>query len=89
MVATPDKQWGESPCAFVTLRQGVDKLSSEQQLAEDIVKFCRSKLPAYWVPISVVFGALPKTGTEKIQKHLLRTRAKEMGPVGMVTKSKL
>lgn len=40
MVATPDKQWGESPCAFVTLTQGVDKLSSEQQLAEDIVKFC-------------------------------------------------
>ncbi|KAF7847328.1 hypothetical protein BT93_L3082 [Corymbia citriodora subsp. variegata] len=48
---------------------------------EDIMKFCREKLPAYWVPKSVVFGPLPKTATGKIQKHLLRAKAKEMGPV--------
>ncbi|XP_059652766.1 acetate--CoA ligase CCL3-like [Cornus florida] len=80
VVARPDEQWGESPCAFVTLKPGVDK-SDEHRLAEDIMKFCRSKMPAYWVPKSVVFGPLPKTATGKIQKHLLRTKAKKMGPV--------
>ncbi|CAK9138923.1 unnamed protein product [Ilex paraguariensis] len=78
VVARPDERWGESPCAFVTLKQGVDK-SDEQRLAEDIMKFSRSKMPTYWVPKSVVFGPLPKTATGKIQKHLLRSKAKEMG----------
>ncbi|XP_015899991.3 acetate--CoA ligase CCL3 [Ziziphus jujuba] len=85
VVSRPDEQWGESPCAFVSLKPNVDK-SNEQRLAEDIMKFCRSKMPAYWVPKSVVFGPLPKTATGKIQKHLLRARAKEIGPV---RKSKL
>ncbi|KAF8041672.1 hypothetical protein BT93_A0313 [Corymbia citriodora subsp. variegata] len=80
VVARPDARWGESPCAFVTLKPGVDK-SDERRLAEDIMKFCREKMPAYWVPKSVVFGPLPKTATGKIQKHLLRAKAKEMGPV--------
>ncbi|XP_058083176.1 acetate--CoA ligase CCL3 [Magnolia sinica] len=80
VVARPDEQWGESPCAFVTLKPGIDA-SDERQLADDIMKFCRAKMPAYWVPKSVVFGPLPKTATGKIQKHLLRTKAKEMGPV--------
>lgn len=85
VVARADERWGESPCAFVTLKPGVDK-SNEQQLAEDIMKFCRAKMPACWVPKSVVFGPLPKTSTGKIQKHVLRAKAKEMGPV---RKSKL
>ncbi|GMP57035.1 hypothetical protein CsSME_00021290 [Camellia sinensis var. sinensis] len=82
VVARPDKRWGETPCAFVTLKPGFDK-SNEQKLAEDIMKFCRSKLPAYWVPKSVVFGPLPKTATGKVQKHLLRAKAKEMGSVSV------
>lgn len=82
VVARPDKRWGETPCAFVTLKPGFDK-PNEQKLAEDIMKFCRSKLPAYWVPKSVVFGPLPKTATGKVQKHLLRTKAKEMGSVSV------
>lgn len=85
VVARADERWGESPCAFVTLKPGVDKYN-EQQLAEDIMKFCRAKMAAYWVPKSVVFGPLPKTSTGKIQKHVLRAKAKEMGPV---RKSKL
>ncbi|ESR32663.1 Acetate/butyrate--CoA ligase AAE7 (peroxisomal) [Citrus sinensis] len=85
VVARADERWGESPCAFVTLKPEVDK-SNEQQLAEDIMKFCRAKMPAYWVPKSIVFGPLPKTATGKIQKHVLRAKAKEMGPV---RKSKL
>ncbi|XP_021725023.1 acetate/butyrate--CoA ligase AAE7, peroxisomal-like [Chenopodium quinoa] len=80
VVARPDERWGESPCAFITLKPEVDQ-SNQQRLAEDIMKFCRAKMPAYWVPKSVVFGPLPKTATGKIQKHVLRTKAKEMGPV--------
>ncbi|XP_075099716.1 acetate--CoA ligase CCL3 [Nicotiana tabacum] len=81
VVARPDEQWGESPCAFVTLKPNV-KETDQQQLAKDIMNFSRSKMPRYWVPKSVVFGPLPKTATGKIQKHLLRAKAKEMGPVG-------
>ncbi|KAE8724114.1 Acetate/butyrate--CoA ligase AAE7, peroxisomal [Hibiscus syriacus] len=80
VVARADERWGESPCAFVTLKPGVEKLN-EKWLAEDIMKFCRSKMPAYWVPKSVIFGPLPKTATGKVEKHVLRARAKELGPV--------
>ncbi|XP_027070186.1 acetate--CoA ligase CCL3-like [Coffea arabica] len=80
VVARADEQWGESPCAFVTLKGDLEK-SDQKSFAEDIMKFSRSKMPAYWVPKSVVFGPLPKTATGKIQKHLLRAKAKELGPV--------
>lgn len=80
VVARPDERWGESPCAFVTLKPEFEQ-SDSQRLAEDIMKFCRAKMPAYWVPKSVVFGPLPKTATGKIQKNVLRAKAKEMGPV--------
>ncbi|XP_055818389.1 acetate--CoA ligase CCL3-like [Solanum dulcamara] len=78
VVARPDEQWGESPCAFVTLKPDV-KETDQQQIADDIMKFSRSKMPKYCVPKSVFFGPLPKTATGKIQKHLLRAKAKEMG----------
>ncbi|XP_047337954.1 acetate--CoA ligase CCL3-like [Impatiens glandulifera] len=78
VVARKDERWGESPCAFVTLKKGVDN-SNEGQLAEDIIKFCRSKMAAYWVPKSVFFGPLPKTATGKVQKHVLRKKVEEMG----------
>ncbi|KAI9084258.1 hypothetical protein K1719_033765 [Acacia pycnantha] len=85
VVARPDEKWGESPCAFVTLKPGVNHDDDDEQkrrrLVEDIIKFCRSNMPAYWVPKSVVFGPLPKTATGKIQKHLLRAKAQKMGPV--------
>ncbi|GJN08102.1 hypothetical protein PR202_ga25991 [Eleusine coracana subsp. coracana] len=85
VVARADEQWGESPCAFVTLKEGVDS-SDEATLARDIMRFCRERMPGYWVPKSVVFGLLPKTATGKIKKHELRTKAKELGPV---TKSRM
>ncbi|KAK1294345.1 Acetate/butyrate--CoA ligase AAE7, peroxisomal [Acorus calamus] len=75
VVARSDERWGESPCAFVTLKGKVE----EAGRAEDIMRFCKERMPAYWVPKSVVFGPLPKTATGKIKKHLLRARAKEMG----------
>lgn len=80
VVARADERWGESPCAFVTLKEDVEK-RKEREVMEDIIRFCKEKMPGYWVPKSVVFGPLPKTATGKIQKHLLRAKAKEMGPV--------
>jgi 3-(methylthio)propionyl---CoA ligase len=75
VVAKPDPVWGETPCAFVTLKPG-----GEQVSAEDIVAWCRANLAHYKVPRTVVFGPLPKTSTGKIQKFELRERAKEIGP---------
>jgi len=69
VVARPDAKWGESPCAFVTLRDG------ESAVAEEIIAFCRDMLAHYKVPRSVVFGPLPKTSTGKIQKFVLREDA--------------
>ena len=72
VVAKPDEVWGESPCAFVTLKPGVGCT------AEEIFIYCRDALAHYKVPRSVVFGELPKTSTGKIQKFVLRERAKAL-----------
>ncbi|GMN58399.1 hypothetical protein TIFTF001_027495 [Ficus carica] len=76
VVARPDDFWGESPCAFVKLKNGVTRKPTE----EEIMEYCREKLPHYMVPKSVVFrDELPKTSTGKIQKFLLKDIAKKMG----------
>jgi fatty-acyl-CoA synthase len=72
VVARPDAHWGETPCAFVTLR--ADTTAS----ANDIIAFCRERLAKFKAPHSVVFGPLPKTSTGKIQKFVLRERAQAL-----------
>lgn len=71
VVAKPDPHWGETPCAFVTLKIG--QTCSEQELIE----FCKQRMARFKAPKNVVFGELPKTSTGKIQKFALRERAKE------------
>jgi len=73
VVARPDETWGETPCAFVTLKPGATV--SE----EEIVDFCRLHLARYKIPKSVIFGDLPKTSTGKVQKFQLRAAAKAFG----------
>ena len=73
VVARPDVTWGETPCAFVTLKPGA------AATPEEIVRFLRDHLAHYKVPRHVLFGPLPKTSTGKIQKFVLRERAKEIG----------
>ena len=70
VVARNDPKWGESPCAFVTL-----KTSAEETDANDIVAFCRDHMAHFKVPRTIVYGPLPKTATGKIQKFNLRERA--------------
>lgn len=72
VVARPDKAWGESPCAFVTLREGV------QVKERDIIEFCRDNLAHYKAPRTIVFCDLPKTSTGKIQKFVLREMAQNL-----------
>ncbi|KAL0541485.1 hypothetical protein IC582_021530 [Cucumis melo] len=77
VVARPDEFWGETPCAFVSLREGLSRVPTE----EEIIEYCRGKLAGFMVPKTVVFmEQLPKTSTGKIQKFLLREMAKSMGP---------
>ena len=75
VVARPDEKWGETPCAFVELKAGAKVAESE------IVEFCRGHLARFKVPRSVVFGEIPKTSTGKIQKFLLRERAKSASAI--------
>jgi fatty-acyl-CoA synthase len=72
VVARPDEKWGETPCAFVTLKDGASAT------AADIMAFCRQHLASYKCPRTVVFGPLVKTSTGKIQKFALRERAKAL-----------
>ena len=72
VVARPDERWGETPCAFVTLKPGAAAVSQEE-----IIRWCRDQLAHYKIPKHVVFGPLPKTSTGKIQKFVLRDQAKE------------
>lgn len=73
VVARRDEKWGETPCAFVTLRPGCDLKPSE------IIAFCRHKLAGYKVPKTVIFGDIPKTATGKVQKFVLREQANAYG----------
>jgi fatty-acyl-CoA synthase len=66
VVAKPDAKWGEVPCAFIELKAGCDVGEAE------ILNHCRTLLPGFKTPKSVVFGPIPKTSTGKIQKFSLR-----------------
>lgn len=71
VVAKPDEKWGEVPCAFVELKPGAEVGP------EAVIAFCREYLAGFKTPKAVVFGDLPKTSTGKIQKFVLRQRAKD------------
>jgi fatty-acyl-CoA synthase len=72
VVAAPDDKWGEVPHAFVELKNDVEVE------ADDIVAFARTRLAGFKTPKRVTFGPLPKTSTGKIQKFVLRDRARAL-----------
>ena len=72
VVAKPDEKWGETPCAFVALKEEAE--SSE----EELIQFCRDNLAHFKCPKKIVFTELPKTSTGKIQKFILREQAKTL-----------
>ncbi|KAJ4702267.1 AMP-dependent synthetase/ligase [Melia azedarach] len=83
VVGRPDDHWGESPCAFVKLKDGCNAD------AEELIKYCRDRLPHYMAPRTVVFEDLPKNSTGKTQKFVLRDKAKAMGSISKTRTSRL
>ncbi|CAN1127606.1 Butanoate--CoA ligase AAE1 [Linum perenne] len=83
IVGRPDEYWGEAVCAFVKLKEGCSATPKE------LIQYCRDHLPHYMAPRSVVFEDLPKTSTGKIQKYVLREKAKAMGGMSKQSNSKL
>ena len=75
VVAMPDAKWGEVPCAFIELKEGVAPTEQE------IIDHCRERLARFKAPKRVVFGALPKTSTGKIQKFVLRDQVKSASAI--------
>jgi len=69
VVAVDHEKWGETPCAFVTLKPDSPTLTSD-----DVIAYCRDNMAHFKCPSRVVFGPLPKTSTGKIQKYVLRQK---------------
>ena len=72
VVARPDDKWGETPCAFLEMKDG------ETATEEEIIAFCKDNLASFKCPKTVIFQELPKTSTGKIQKFILRDQAKTL-----------
>jgi fatty-acyl-CoA synthase len=75
VVAQPDAKWGETPCAYVELKPGATVTEAE------MIEHCRGLLARFKVPKKIVFESLPKTSTGKIQKFVLRARAKSAAAI--------
>ena len=75
VVARADPKWGETPLAYVELKPG------GAVTAEELIRHCRAHLAAYKVPREVRFEEIPKTATGKIQKFVLRERARSASAI--------
>ena len=75
VVARPDDKWGETPLAFIELKAGATAS------ADELKAHCRSLLAGYKVPREFRFEEIPKTSTGKIQKFVLRERAKSSSAI--------
>jgi fatty-acyl-CoA synthase len=76
VVALPDPKWGETPLAYIELKAGATVTAAE------LIQHCRGHLAAYKVPREVRFEEIPKTATGKIQKFVLRQRARSASAIG-------
>ncbi len=75
VVAKPDPKWGETPCAFIETK------ADAKVTEKEIIEFCRQHMAKFKAPRAVVFGELPKTSTGKIQKFMLREKAKSASAI--------
>ena len=78
VVARPHEKWGETPCAFVVLKDG-ETWGKGEATEASVIAFCRDNLAHFKAPKHVVhMSELPKTSTGKVQKFELRKVAKDM-----------
>jgi len=78
VVARPHEKWGETPCAFVVLKEG-STWGAGDATESNIIAFCRDQIAHFKAPKHVVpMDELPKTSTGKVQKFELRKVAKDM-----------
>jgi fatty-acyl-CoA synthase len=75
VVAQPDARWGETPRAYVELKPGAGATEAE------LIAHCRMLLAGFKVPKNVEFVELPKTSTGKVQKFVLRERARSASAI--------
>ena len=72
VIAVPDEKWGEVPCAFIETKD-------QSQWQEDLAKqWCANHLASYKIPKYYFFESIPRTSTGKIQKYMLREKAKKL-----------
>ena len=72
VIAVPDEKWGEVPCAFIETKD-------QSQWPEDLAKqWCANHLASYKIPKYYFFESIPRTSTGKIQKYMLREKAKKL-----------
>ncbi len=72
VIAVVDEKWGEVPCAFVELKP--HKPLSDIQAKQ----WCKDNLASFKVPKYYFFEDIPRTSTGKIQKYVLRDKAKNL-----------
>lgn len=73
VVGLPDPALGEAVSAWVVLKAGATMTE------EDLRDFCRGQIAHFKVPLYVHFvESLPRTGSGKVQKYLLRRRGIEV-----------
>ena len=72
MSRSRSKSGARQSCAFIELKPG------HAATAEEIIAYCRGHMAHYKAPRHIVFAELPKTSTGKIQKHVLREKAKAL-----------
>jgi long-chain acyl-CoA synthetase len=69
VIGIPDTDWGESICAVVVLKPGLEASAAE------LVTYCQTQQASFKKPRLVVFtDGLPKNATGKVLKRELRTR---------------
>jgi acyl-CoA synthetase (AMP-forming)/AMP-acid ligase II len=74
VIGVPDKKWGEAVKAVVIPH---DTYTPSEELARELIQWCRGKIAGYKIPKSVDFirdAEMPRTGTGKILHRVLRER---------------
>jgi acyl-CoA synthetase (AMP-forming)/AMP-acid ligase II len=68
IIGIPHERMGEVPIAVI------DLMPNERATEEEILLFCREKLPKFKVPRRIIFDTVPRSPTGKIEKPKLREK---------------